>query len=243
MCNINDHQMIYDSWDMEPNRHKFLLFLTIFCCFTLMKTWKIKILKKWKKTFGDIILHKCTKNQEHMLHCCWDTTHDGYNFYFSFWDICPFTPLKTQKMKIIKNEKKTWRYHHFTYVYQKLWSHDVQFLRYCEQWRDRQTEKVTYLELGVPHKNIHSFQLQLPIYMQLNLKYDLFCKFVSLFKYPVLCFVWFKKLLNKLVKKSLSNPADIYLFNVKNRNVWNLFKVQGSFSFWLLTIFTKKVPS
>ena len=241
MCNINDHQMIYDSWDMEPNRHKFLLFLTIFCCFTLMKTWKIKILKKWKKTLGDIILHKCTKNQEHMLHCCWDMTHDGYNFYFSFWDICPFTPLK---MKIIKNEKGpgdiiilhmcTKNYGHMMYS-----SWDI----VSSGETDRQTEKVTYLELGVPHKNIHSFQLQLPIYMQLNLKYDLFCKFVSLFKYPVLCFVWFKKLLNKLVKKSLSNPADIYLFNVKNRNVWNLFKVQGSFSFWLLTIFTKKVPS
>ena len=46
---------------------------------------------------------------------------DKRNFYFSFWAIfCPFTPLTTQKAKILKNEKKAWGYHHFTHVYQKL---------------------------------------------------------------------------------------------------------------------------
>ena len=43
------------------------------------------------------------------------------NCYFSFWAIFfPFTPLTAQKIKIKKNEKNTWRYHHFTYAYQKL---------------------------------------------------------------------------------------------------------------------------
>ena len=57
-------------------------------------------------------------------------------------------------------KKNTWRYHHFTKVYQKLLSDDQQFLRYGVQWTDgrmdRQmdewmdgrtggrTEKVTY---------------------------------------------------------------------------------------------------
>ena len=41
------------------------------------------------------------------------------NCYFSFWAIfCPFTPLTAQKQKISINEKTTWRYHHFTHVYQ-----------------------------------------------------------------------------------------------------------------------------
>ena len=55
--------------------------------------------KKKKKTPRDIIiLHKCTKNHDHMLYCSWDMKHDGCNCYFSFWAIfCPSTPLKISK--------------------------------------------------------------------------------------------------------------------------------------------------
>ena len=79
--------------------------------------------RKSEKNPGDIIiLHKCTKNHDQMLYGSWDMVRDGCN-YFSFWVIfCPFTPLKS--------EKNVWRYHHFTYAYQKLWSDDVRFLRY-----------------------------------------------------------------------------------------------------------------
>ena len=43
-----------------------------------------------------------------------------FNYYFTFWAIFfPFTPITAQKMKILENEKSTWRYHHFTQVYQK----------------------------------------------------------------------------------------------------------------------------
>ena len=32
-----------------------------------------------KKTPGDnIILHKCTKNYDHMMHRSWDMVHDGW---------------------------------------------------------------------------------------------------------------------------------------------------------------------
>ena len=48
----------------------------------------------------------------------------------------PFIPLNTPKIKILKNEKICWRYHHFTHVHQKLQSYDVRFLRY----RVRQTK-------------------------------------------------------------------------------------------------------
>ena len=41
----------------------------------------------------------------------------------------PFIPLKPPKIKILKNEKICWRYHHFTHVHQKSQSHDVWFLR------------------------------------------------------------------------------------------------------------------
>ena len=61
-----------------------------------------------KKITGDIIiLHWCTKNQDHMLHCSWDKTCNGCNCYFSFWTtFCPFTPLTAQKIKISKKWKK-----------------------------------------------------------------------------------------------------------------------------------------
>ena len=63
---------------------------------------KIKMLKKMKKKPGDIIvLPKCTKNHDHMLHCSSDTARDGCNFYFSFCTIFAFLPpLTTQKIKI-----------------------------------------------------------------------------------------------------------------------------------------------
>ena len=40
---------------------------------------------KMKKAPGDIIiLHRCTKNHDHMLYCSWDMVHDRCNCYFSF---------------------------------------------------------------------------------------------------------------------------------------------------------------
>ena len=63
---------------------------------------------------------------------------DGCNLDFSFWAIfCPFTPLTALKIKLNKNEKNIWRYHHFTQVYQKLGSDDVWFLRYGVRQTDR----------------------------------------------------------------------------------------------------------
>ena len=61
----------------------------------------------------------CTINENHMMYGSIDMDHDRPNF-LSFWAIfCPFTPLTTLKIKILKNEKKAWRYHHFTQVCQK----------------------------------------------------------------------------------------------------------------------------
>ena len=80
---------------------------------------------------GDIILHKCTKNHDHMLYCSWNMACDEYNCYFSFWAIfCPFSPITVQKFKISKKRKNAWRYHHFAQVYEKSWSYGILFLRY-----------------------------------------------------------------------------------------------------------------
>ena len=48
MCTINEDHMMYGLWDMQHER-QFLSFWATFCPLTLLKTHKIKILKKWKK--------------------------------------------------------------------------------------------------------------------------------------------------------------------------------------------------
>ena len=76
--------------------------------------------EKLKQPPGDIIiLHKRIKNNDHTLYCFLDRAHNRFNCYFLSWAIFyPFTPLTAQKIKIRRSEKKPWRYHHFTIVYQ-----------------------------------------------------------------------------------------------------------------------------
>ena len=76
-----------------------------------------------------IILHKCTKNHDHMSYCSLDMVRSGCHFYFLFWAIFShFTSLTARKIKIKKKkrkEKNDWRYHHFTIVHQKSWSYAI----------------------------------------------------------------------------------------------------------------------
>ena len=97
--------MMYGSSDTECDGQIFLSFWTIFCPFTPLTTWKIKILKNWKTPRDIIILHMCTLNDNHMMYGPRDTKCNWQNF-LSFWTIfCPFTPLITQKIKILKKWK------------------------------------------------------------------------------------------------------------------------------------------
>ena len=78
--------------------------------FALLSPYSLKkeIFKKMKKKTPGyiIILQKRTKNYDHMVYCPREIAHDRCN-YFSFWaSFCPFTPLKTQKIKISKKWKK-----------------------------------------------------------------------------------------------------------------------------------------
>ena len=107
MCTINEDHVIHGSWNITCNRQTFLSFWAIFCPFSLLITWKIKILKL-KKTSGDIIIfHISTINDNHMMYDSWDMEHDRQNF-LSFWTaFFPFTLLWTQKIKILEKWKKT----------------------------------------------------------------------------------------------------------------------------------------
>ena len=70
-----------------------------------------------------------------MIYSSWDIEQNKLKLVI-LGHFLPFIPLKTPKIKILKNEKICWRYHHFTHVYQKSQSYDVRFLRY----RVRQAE-------------------------------------------------------------------------------------------------------
>ena len=89
-----------------------------------------------KKTSGDIInSHKCTINDNHIMYDSWDMNCNRQNFFHFVWDILyPFTLLTTQKIKILKKNKQkknTWRYHHFTQIYQKSWSYAILIICYA----------------------------------------------------------------------------------------------------------------
>ena len=136
MCTINENLMMYGSWDMEHDRHNFLSFCNIFCTLTLPPSTspsnsRNQSSENMKKKLGDIItLHMCTINDNHMMYGSWDMECNRQNL-FSFWTVfCSFTPLTTQKIKILKNGRNAWRYHYFTLVYHKWQSYDVRFLRY-----------------------------------------------------------------------------------------------------------------
>ena len=87
-------------------------FWAIFCPFTPLTARKTKIEKKMP---GDIIiLHKCTKNHDHMLYCSLDMARDRCNCHFclsfAFLPIPPPRPPppnSPQKTRFLKNEKKT----------------------------------------------------------------------------------------------------------------------------------------
>ena len=61
--------MIHGSKNIRSDTQKFLSFCVIFCPFSPLTPWKIKILKLKKKTPGDIIiLQICTINDNHMMY-------------------------------------------------------------------------------------------------------------------------------------------------------------------------------
>ena len=132
MSTINDSHMLYASWDIECSRHIFLSFWTIFLPFYPPNNPKNQNFEKLKKAPGDIIiLHKCTINDNQ-----YDVWFQRYqvqwtDLYVILDHFLPFYPPNSSKNENFKkNEKNAWRSHHFTEVYQKLWSYVILFLRY-----------------------------------------------------------------------------------------------------------------
>ena len=124
LCTPNDNHMMYGSWNMECNRHNFLSFWFIFCPFKSLTTQKINILKKWKKPWRYYhfthVYH--TVNENHVMCGLWNMKRNRQNFFVILGHFLPFYPADNpENQKFEKMEKNTWRYHHFTQVYQKSW--------------------------------------------------------------------------------------------------------------------------
>ena len=116
-------------------------------------TRKIKILRKWKREYGDVfILHTCVLKITSYVWCMLPETWSVTDTFLSFLGIFYlFIPLTTWKIKILKKWKKAWRYHHFTLVYHNWQLCDVWFSRYGA----RQTKCFIILEyfFALPPKN------------------------------------------------------------------------------------------
>ena len=117
MCTKNHDHMMYGSWDMKCHRQNFLSLCTIFQLFYPPNNPKNQNFEKMKETAGNIIiLHKCTKNHDHMLYCSLDIACNECT-YFSFWAIfCPFTLLTAWKI----NTFKKWKKHQCTINYDQM---------------------------------------------------------------------------------------------------------------------------
>ena len=122
MCTKHYNHTRHSSRDTEWDK--------IFCPFTPLISQKITTWKNEKKYLKMSSFHTCTKNHNHMMYASWDIECNRHNF-LSFWAIfCTFTPLTTQKIKILKKWKNPRRHHHFAQVFQKSWLYAILFLRY-----------------------------------------------------------------------------------------------------------------
>ena len=108
----------YDVWFLryEAWWKNIFVILDCFLPFYPPNNQKSQNFAKLKKTSGNItILHKCTKNHDHILYCSLDMAHNRFNWYFSFWAFfCAFTSLTAQKIKI---KKKIWKKHLVSSLY------------------------------------------------------------------------------------------------------------------------------
>ena len=81
------------------------------------------------------------QNLDDMIYSSWDIEQNILKLVI-LGHFLPFYPLKTPKIKILKNEKICWRYHHFTHVYQKS-----QYMMYGS-W-DTEWDRLNFLSFWV----------------------------------------------------------------------------------------------
>ena len=119
-----------------------------------MKVWKKNESSKKKKTPGDIILHKCTKNHDHMLYCTWDMVRDIKLFFILGYFLSFYTPNNLKNQNFKKKVKKRLEISSFYTCVPKM------MIRWCmgpEIWyaKDGQMDGKSDIEVGAPPKKIN----------------------------------------------------------------------------------------
>ena len=105
-CTCNFHNL-YASWDMECDRHNFLSFSAIFCPFTQLTCWKIKIFKKKKKNIWRYH-HFTLVYYKWRSYDVWFLRYRVRQNFSHFVPFLPFYPPKNPEMQNIeKTNKKT----------------------------------------------------------------------------------------------------------------------------------------
>ena len=107
--NVYQKWQSYDVWFLRYGEQwtEFFVILDHFLPFYSSNNSKNQNFEKMKKPLGDLItLNMCIIYDNHMMYYFWDMEQDTQNF-LSFWTIfCPFTPLTTQKIRILKKSKQ-----------------------------------------------------------------------------------------------------------------------------------------
>ena len=121
-----------EIWPVTDNCY--YSFWAIFCPFTPLAAQKIKISKQWKP---DLEISSFYTSVPKIMITGYTVPEIRYvtHVIFILGSFLPFYTINSPKNQ--KNEKNSWRYHHFTHVYQKLWLGDARLLT------DGRTEKVT----------------------------------------------------------------------------------------------------
>ena len=100
----------YDIWFLKYKVRQTEIFniLGQFLPFQPLDNPENQNFRKLKKNPGDIIiLHKCTRNHDHMLYCSLGMTHNGFNCFFILGYFLPFYLTNRLKNQNLEKMKKT----------------------------------------------------------------------------------------------------------------------------------------
>ena len=130
---------------LPPPPPEFLIILDHFYPFTLVTTWKIKILKNWKISLEILSFYTCVPQMTNtwcIVPEIWSMTGRILGYFGSFFTLLPPPPLTTQKIKILKKWKKHLRISSFTCVPKIM----IRWYTVPEKWctAERRMEKVTH---------------------------------------------------------------------------------------------------
>ena len=172
----------------------------------------------------DKISHSLTKKSQ-------TCKEGGAHLRISFWRLL-MNFEKVEKSNFRKNEKNCWRYHHFTHVYQKPKSYEVQFLwyevrrKFLAFWaivclfnclHPNNAEKQNFEEMKKAFGDVIILNLCNKKHDHMLYAYsDMWCRYIYIFSFQVI-FCSFAPLLTpkiKIWKKCKKAPGDSFYMRV-----------------------------